>query len=184
MYVASACSYAYDIVLNVQQINITTWDFTIILENNSIDYTAFQMDMNLMGTELRLTNLKKGSLIEHHILTGGNPDINHYRIVGYSIDNEIFPQQEGILFSFRLTGDFDEICISDVLFSEKNATVFPSKNESYKTDKNITNNISSTTKDFHSLDHFQVYNTAGQRINMEQDGIYIVNGKKIYYRNR
>ena len=177
-----ACTFfvqAYDIVATVSIEGNTKWYFDIELANNDIDFTAFQLDITLDSedAEMKQTNMLRRWLMVNHNIRLTRLD-GHYRVLGYSLSNEVFKTQEGMLFSFELDGDIKGITINKIIFAKPDGTEVEADVYNRPLDRDNDDAISNVTAS--QKENKVIYNMEGKQVyRIDRRGIYIQNGKKI-----
>lgn len=183
VFAVMACAFsakAYDVVAAVSIEGDTKWYFDIELENNDIDFTAFQLDITLDSKDvvLKSSDMERDALLADHSLQLSPLD-GRYRIVCYSTSNSLLRSKTGRLFCLTLDGDIQGITINKIIFAKPDGTeveadVFTRTFDRYG-DPDALRSVSEA-QDVNKV----IYNTDGkQRYRIDRRGIYIQNGKKI-----
>lgn len=174
------CAKAYDIVATVSIEGETKWYFDIELENNTIGFTAFQMDITLdaEGVELKSSDIVCDDIMSGHSMMLAKPE-GRYRIVGYSTSNSTLKNETGRLFHFTLDGDITGITINNIIFAKPDGTEIEAKEFTKPLDR--VNDPDAIQKVSGEEDVNRViYNMEGKQVyTIDRRGIYIQNGKKI-----
>lgn len=143
-------------------------ELSLCMVNNS-GYLAVQMDVCLeRGQTLKAVKLNRALADSHHVIcqetTSGN-----YRIVIYSMDNEVFAHVGDDLLTLQVSGGNVEV--ENILFvtSEKNIVTMPAISH-------ISTGITSTMEQQSA----SIYDLQGNKLTGKQmqKGVYIINGKK------
>lgn len=168
---------AYEVAVLMSQVNDSTWTFNICLEENDLDFTAFQMDIALEGeADVPEESLTCNTLLSNHHLMLGTPQ-GKYRIIGYSPASTTFESQNGKLMSFTVKGNPSTISIDKILFVEANATSHPATDVTAITveDPTAINSVPATGKTANSA-----YDLAGRKVTHLKNGVvFVIDGKKV-----
>ena len=176
---SSLCAQAYGVVAAVSIEDETKWYFDIELADNDLDFTAFQLDITLEGdVELSSSDLIKSALIPEHTLRIAKLGKN-YRVLGYSLTNNVLSSQNGQLFSFTLDGDIKGITINKIIFAKPDGTEVEAAIYEKALDRNSDEDAVREVPASQEVNKV-IYNMEGRQVyNIDRRGIYIQNGKKI-----
>jgi len=176
LLMAQAAS-AYDVSVSMIQVNDSTWKFGVCLEENDVEFTAFQMDVALEGeAELPEEGLVCDTLLSNHNLMLGTPQ-NKYRIIAYSTETTPFKNQNGKLLSFTVKGNPSTIGIDKIIFVEPDATSRQATDLTAITveDPTAINGVSANVKAGDAA-----YDIAGRKVTHLKNGaIFVIDGKKV-----
>lgn len=171
---------AYQVSVSMVQVNDSIWKFNVCLEENDVDFTAFQMDVALEGDAVvPEEGLVCDTLMSNHQLMLGTP-AGKYRIIGYSTATTTFQNQNGSLMSFIVKGNPTAISINKILFAEANATSHPATDLVAVTveDPTAINGVSATVKTTNAA-----YDLGGRKVTHLKNGaIFVIDGKKVLVR--
>lgn len=176
-----ACAFftsAYDIKTTVSIEGESIWYFDIELENNDIDFTAFQLDITLdsENAELKTADLHGDKLMADHALVLAKPD-GHYRVVGYSQTNSLLQERNGCLFYFSVDGDIKGITINKIIFAKPDGTEVEA--DVYTLPLNRDEDAVEEMAASQEMNKV-IYNMEGKQVyRIDRRGIYIQNGRKI-----
>ena len=168
---------AYQVSVSMLQVNDSTWKFNICLDENNLDFTAFQMDVALEGEAVvPEESLACDTLMSNHQLMLGTPK-GKYRIVGFSPSSTSFNNQNGSLMSFTVKGNPSTISIDNILFVEPDAKGHPATDVTAITveDPTALNGVTATAKT--TADAFDL---AGRKVTHLKNGaVFVIDGKKV-----
>jgi len=168
---------AYEVSVSMSMVNDSTWKFNVCLENNNLDFTAFQMDIALEGeADVPETSLTCDTLLCNHNLMLGTPK-GKYRIIGYSTASTSFKSQNGSLMSFTVKGNPSTISVDKILFAEADATSYPAEDVIAITveDPTAITGIAATNRNTDGA-----YDLAGRKITHCKNGaVFVIDGKKV-----
>lgn len=169
---------AYNVEATVRPLANNTWELAIQLCDNDIDLTAFQLDLAMEGdVTFSEKQMSCSTIMSNHALGLGSID-GHYRVVGYSEGNTSFSSREGSLFKFTIAGDFTSLVISNIVFADEDCKEYtPSQPTFVLGGEDIEDGVTHPLEEVPA--RYDIYNLSGQRVNIGQNGIYIVNGKKV-----
>ncbi|MBO4841468.1 MAG: hypothetical protein J5524_10280 [Bacteroidaceae bacterium] len=177
MFLMFQAANAYEVSVSMTQVNDSTWTFKVGLEENDLDFTAFQMDVALEGEAIvPEAGLACDTLMNNHQLMLGTPT-GKYRIIGYSTASTAFKSQNGNLMSFTVKGNPSTISINKILFVEADATEHPATDLTAVTveDPTAINGVSADAKNADSA-----YDMAGRKVTHLKDGaVFVIDGKKV-----
>ena len=139
-------------------------------------FTSFQFDLTLpSGTELSDVRFVSGA--NTHRLMFAPRGTNTYRVVGYSLKNELLPSADDKLIELQLSGAAKgDVIVRDILF------VTPSEQKVWMAGKSISiaTQIDEVEMDTEAKD---IYNLNGQKLDNSRKqldkGVYIINHKKV-----
>lgn len=168
---------AYQVSVSMIQVNDSTWTFKVGLEENDLDFTAFQMDVALEGeADVPEAGLVCDTLLSNHQLMLGTPT-DKYRIIGFSPASTAFKNQNGNLMSFTVKGNPSTISINKILFAEADATTHPATDLTAITveDPTAIKGVSATGKTAEAA-----FDIAGRKVTHLKDGaVFVIDGKKV-----
>ena len=151
--------------------------FNICLEENDVDFTAFQMDVALEGEAVvPEEGLVCDTLMSNHQLMLGTP-AGKYRIIGYSTATTTFQNQNGSLMSFTVKGNPSTISINKILFVEADATPHPATDLVAVTveDPTAINGVAATNQKTEGA-----YDLTGRKVTHLKNGaVFVLDGKKV-----
>ena len=122
LLVSAFCAQAYNLKATVSIEKKSKWRIDIALENNNLDFTAFQMDITLDGDATIVSdNMTTDSLMRNHSLNLLGQD-GKYHVTGFNTGSRVLKGKEGPLFSFTIEGKVDSITIDNVFFVKKDGS--------------------------------------------------------------
>lgn len=168
---------AYQVSVTMVQVNDSTWKFNVGLEENDLDFTAFQMDIALEGEAVvPEAGLTCDTLLTNHQLMLGTPT-GKYRIIGFSPVSTTFKNQNGNLMSFTVKGNPSTISVDKILFAEADATEHPATDLIAVTveDPTAINGVSANVKPSDAT-----YDMSGRKVTHLKDGaVFVIDGQKV-----
>lgn len=168
---------AYQVSVTMVQVNDSTWKFNVGLEENDLDFTAFQMDVALEGEAIvPEAGLACDTLMNNHQLMLGTPT-GKYRIIGYSTASTAFKSQNGNLMSFTVKGNPSTISVDKILFAEADATEHPATDLIAVTveDPTAINGVSANVKPSDAT-----YDMSGRKVTRLKNGaVFVIDGQKV-----
>ena len=138
-------------------------------------FTAFQFDLCL-PKDVELSDVKLVSESSAHRLMFTDNGGNTYRVIGFSMNNSLFPSTDGKFLELQITNaTSDDVMIDNVLF------VTPELKKVYFVGGTIgTTAIENIETDSEATD---IYNLKGQKLDNNRKqldkGVYIINHKKV-----
>lgn len=177
MLLTAQFASAYQVAVSMLQENDSTWTFNVCLEENDLDFTAFQMDVTLEGeAALPEESLVCDTLMGDHQLMLGTPS-GKYRIVGFSKTSTPFKGQNGSLLTFTVKGNPSTISINKIQFVEPDATAHPATDLVAVTveDPTAVAGVAATVKKTGVA-----YDLSGRKVTHLKDGaVFVIDGKKV-----
>ena len=152
---------------------ITDGNITLLQMDNTSEYTAFQMEVQ-MPEGVRLLNAELGDNASSHHLVTKSLGEGRYRIVAFSMNGkDLRNTADGILLRLISDGNAEGIRIGKILFANKacESLAFP--------DIAGTTGISDIAVE---KSDGVFYNLQGMPVSKPSHGIYIKNGKKIVFK--
>jgi len=152
---------AYEVSVSMYQVNDSTWTFNVCLEENELDFTAFQMDVALEGEAIvPESSLTCDTLMNNHRLMLGTPK-DKYRILGFSTASTPFKSQNGSLLTFTVNGNPSTISIDNIQFVEADPTALAGVAASIKKTEGA-------------------YDLSGRKVSHHKNGaVFVIDGKKV-----
>lgn len=168
---------AYELSVTMFQVNDSTWNFNVCLDENDMEFTAFQMDVTLEGeATVPEAGLVCDTLLCNHNLMLGTPEGKH-RIIAFSTDSTPFKNQNGKLFSFAVKGNPSTISVDNILFAEPDATLHAAADVAAVTVEDPTGMTGVPVTGKNAKD---VYDLSGRKVARRKNGaVFVIDGKKI-----
>jgi len=168
---------AYQVSVSMYQVNDSTWTFNVCLEENELDFTAFQMDVALEGEAIvPEASLTCDTLMNNHRLMLGTPK-DKYRILGFSTASTPFKSQNGSLLTFTVNGNPSTISIDNIQFVEADATSHPATDVTAITveDPTALAGVAASIKKTEGA-----YDLSGRKVSHHKNGaVFVIDGKKV-----
>lgn len=146
-------------------------------------YTAFQMDVTVpAGVSLEKANLTGRGTDSHRVVVNQTGE-NCYRIVGFSMENEVLKGQSGDLLNIALQCNGQTsgpVAVSDIIFVTPSGTQYVLAGvEAFGQTTSLSEKGIVNSEQFATA---PVYDLQGRRVSNGQQptakGIYLINGKK------
>lgn len=155
---------------NLSLLSMGEGKYGINLTNNEA-YVASQLDIKLpKGSTI---NLEKSDRCENHQLSFEKVDEDTYRVIIYSLNNEVYAGNDGVLLTMSVDGSSEGMVLENTLF------VNDKHNKSFFGTIPMTAGIQAVNMDSTSN---SIYTLDGRKVNPGCNlvkGVYIINGKKV-----
>ena len=149
---------------------VSNGSLSLSLENRG-EYVASQFDVRLSEGQTLESITLNGQRTDSHLLTYAKTGNNIYKVIVYSLNNEIFAGNSGELLDIKVTGS-GKVCIENIVFVTAGHL-----EKWFAPLSGVTAGIKAI--DQSTLNSDDCYDLQGRRVeNIGQKGIYIKNGKK------